>query len=224
VDDPADLGQQPDGDAEPARRTGSEAVRTPATALTRGAAMRTPMFWVIGGALAVTSGVGTGLNFHQIDLLGEQGLSPLEAAANFLPQTVGILASTLLVGALIDSFNERWLLLLPVATLAAAMLMVPHVEPGGLAIIYGLMLGSAGSSARAIEAALTPRFYGLTHLGSIRGVMRLFNVAASALGPLVVALGRETTGSYGGLLVTLLVLPAMVGVAALLVPRPTPLD
>ena len=224
VDRPEDLGQRPDGDPEPPTDPGGRVAKVARRSLERRAAMRTPMFWAIAGSMGVTSSIGTGLNFHQIDLLGEQGLSPIEAAANYVPQTVGVLVSTLIVSALVDHVRERWLLIASLAMLAGAMLMVPFVQPGVLAIVYGLLLGSASSSARATEAAITPRFYGLSHLGSIRGVLRLFNVAASAVGPLIVALGRSATGSYGGMLVLLLIVPATVGVLTLLAPRPEPVD
>jgi hypothetical protein len=55
-------------------------------AFTRAQAVRTPMFWAVAGAVATTGMIGTGLAFHQIDLLGEQGLTPVQAAANFLPR------------------------------------------------------------------------------------------------------------------------------------------
>ena len=224
VNRPSDLGQQPDGAPEPPTDPNDPTTKATRRSLDRKAAMRTPMFWAIAGSMGVTSSIGTGLNFHQIDLLGEQGLSPIEAAANFLPQTVGVLISTLIVSALVDHVRERWLLIAAVGMLAGAMIMVPFVQPGALAIVYGLMLGSASSSARATEATVTPRFYGLNHLGSIRGVMRLFNVAASAVGPLVVSVGRTVTGSYGVLLVILLIIPATVAAFTFVVPRPASVD
>jgi MFS family permease len=91
-------------------------------------ALRTPMFWAVAGAVAATGMIGTGLAFHQIDLLGEQGLTPVEAAANFLPQTVAALLSTLLVGSMVDRFAPRWVLLTSMLLLAGAMIAVPLVS------------------------------------------------------------------------------------------------
>ena len=84
IDRPADVGQQVDGGtAEEADASAAAEV-----AFTRPQAVRTAMFWAVAGAVAATGMIGTGLAFHQIDLLGAQGLTPVEAAANFLPQSV----------------------------------------------------------------------------------------------------------------------------------------
>ena len=48
-------------------------------------ALRVPMFWVLSGGIGVLSLVGTALTFHQVDVLGERGLTSAEAAATFLP-------------------------------------------------------------------------------------------------------------------------------------------
>ena len=226
VDTPADIGQRPDGQPPPDNdhTTVGDGYEG---SFTRRDALRTPAFWVLAGAVATTSGIGTGLQFHQIALLGEQGLSPIEAAANFLPQTAGVLLTTLVVGALTDRIGLRWILIAGMATQAAAMLVVPSIAPGPSALVYGLLLGSAGAMVRTSEAAATPRLYGLRELGAIRGVVRFVSVAASALGPVVLAVGRELTGSYTLTLTLLLVIPAAITLAALLVstqppPRPTP--
>lgn len=219
IDRPALIGQHPDGDGddEPGGTAGSDRPSTPRS-VTRREAIHTPVFWVIAAAVATSSALSTALNFHQIDLLGEQGLPPLEAAANFVPQTVGVLLATLLAGALVDHIHERWLLLVAMLLLGSAMLLLPHVRPGWVALSYGLLLGSAGAVARTAEAAMTPRLFGLANLGAIRGVLRSLAVAASAVGPVTLAVGRDATGSYSGALTLMLAVPSAVAVATVFVP------
>ena len=215
VDSPADIGQEPDG----TRLSDDERATMAAgfgDSFSRNEALRTPAFWVLAGAVATTSGIGTGLQFHQIAMLGEQGLSPIEAAANFLPQTAGVLLTTLIVGALTDRIGLRWILVTGMATQAAAMVAVPFITPGVTALVYGLLLGSAGAIVRTSEAAATPKLYGLRELGSIRGVFRFVGVGSSALGPVALAVGRDLTGSYTATLLVLLTIPTLVALAALL--------
>jgi MFS family permease len=220
IDRPADVGQQVDGDPPPA--DGEEVVARPVgPAFTRAQAIRTPMFWAVAGAVATTGMVGTGLAFHQIDLLGEQGLSPVEAAANFLPQTAAALIATLAVGSMVDRFAARWVLLASMLLLAGAMVAVPFVTPGVTAALYGMMIGAAGASVRALEAASFPKLFGLPHLGSIRGVVTSISVASTAFGPLALSLGRDLTGSYVQVLLALLVVPVGIAVFGLLAPAPT---
>jgi hypothetical protein len=78
-----------------------------------------------------------------------------------------------------------------------------------------MLVGAAGSSARALEAASFPKLFGLTHLGSIRGVVTSISVASTAFGPVALSVGRDLTGSYVQVLLALLVLPVAVCVAAL---------
>ncbi|MGP4030122.1 MFS transporter [Actinomadura sp. 3N407] len=71
---------------------------------TVGRAMHTAAFWTIIATVCCQGMLTTAVAFHQVSLLGEHGLSPTEAAANFLPQTMAGLAAAFLVGALADRF------------------------------------------------------------------------------------------------------------------------
>lgn len=222
IDRPDQVGQQPDGDApldaEAAAVADAEAA---AVSFTRGEAMRTPMFWAVGGAVAATGMIGTGLAFHQIDLLGEQGLTPIQAAANFIPQTIAALTATLLVGSMVDWFSSRWVLTVSMALLAVAMIMVPFVTPGLVAVTYGMILGAAGSAARALEAASFPKLFGLRHVGAIRGVVTSISVGSTAFGPLALSMGHDLTGSYVQVLLVLLAFPVGVTILGLYAKIPT---
>lgn len=220
IDRPEDVGQEPDGAP---RRDDAEEVAAAARAasFTRSEALRTPMFWAVAGATSATGMIATGLGFHQIDLLGEQGLTPVQAAANFLPQTIAALFATLLVGSMVDRFAARWVLTTSMLLLMGAMVGVAFVSPGWTAIAYGVTVGAAGSSARALEAASFPKLYGLAHIGAVRGVVTSINVASTAFGPLALSIGRDLTGSYQQVLLALLIVPAAVIVLGLFAPVPT---
>lgn len=247
IDRPVDVGQHPDGsgsdeDADGAAvdvtgrvtiaSTGGPA-GVPAHASstgrygrdhTRDEALRTPMMWALIGASMATGMLTTGMAFHQIDLLGEQGLTPVEAAAIFVPQTVATFLTVLLVGALVDRVAPRWILLTSMLLLTTAMLAVPFVRPGASAVAYGMALGASGAAARALEAAAVPRLYGLRHLGAIRGVVTALGGASTALGPLALSLGYDVTGGYSDVLRWLVVVPVIVAVLAMLAPVPGPPD
>jgi MFS family permease len=245
IDRPADVGQRVDGDpvAPAADPTIPAAPATPDVAaagadasdddhvpgsegpapevvFTRRQALRTPMFWAVASAVSATGMIGTGLAFHQIDLLGEQGLTPVQAAANFLPQTGAALLATLGIGAMVDRLAARWVLLVAMALLASAMVAVPFLAPGWTAVGYGMMVGAAGGSVRAMEAASFPKLFGVRHLGSIRGVVTSISVAATAFGPVALSLGRDLTGSYVQVLLVLLAVPVAVVVLGMLAPDP----
>ena len=183
-------------------------------------AARTGMFWVIAASLATSGMLGTGLAFHQIALLGEQGLTPLQAAANFLPQTVTGIIATLLAGALVDRLPARVFIAFAMGSQAAALVLLSGVSPGWSAIVYGLVLGAAGGSLRGMEAASYVRYYGTRHIGAIRGVAMSISLASTALGPLALALGHDLTGNFTTPALVLAALPALVLVLGLVTRAP----
>ncbi len=187
---------------------------------TRAEALRTPMLWALIGGSVTTGMLTTAMAFHQIDLLGEQGLTPTQAAANFLPQTVATFATVLLVGALVDRVAPRWILLASMVLLSGAMLALPSVRPGATAVAYGMAIGAAGAAARSLEAGAVPRLYGLRHLGAIRGLVTAFGAASTALGPLALSIGNDLTGGYTEVLRMLVVLPVIVAVLGMFAPMP----
>lgn len=222
-DRPSDLGQVPDGRAVPG------SVAPVEWGLTRDVAVRSGFFWVVCAAVAATGMLSTAVAFHQISLLGERGLTPVQAAANFLPQTVAALVATIGTGWLVDRFSPRWATSASMLTLATALVWGAFASPGWSAVGFGLALGLAAGSIRSLEAASFPRYYGTLHLGSIRGVVALVSVGSTAFGPLLFALVRDTTGSYQPALLGSATIPLLVAVAALFVappasPAPDPLD
>lgn len=183
-------------------------------------ARRTGMFWVLTAALSSSAMLGTALAFHQIALLGEQGLTPLAAAANFVPQTITALLATLVVGALIDRYNPRIFIVASMLAMAASLLLVGLVQPGLQALLYGLVLGLAGGALRGMEAAAFVRYFGIAHIGSIRGLAIAVSLAASALGPYAIALGADLSGGFAAPAAWSAILPITVAVLALVVPAP----
>ncbi|HEY9264559.1 MAG TPA: hypothetical protein VIQ11_08155 [Mycobacterium sp.] len=162
----------------------------------------------------------TGLNFHQIALLGERGLSGTEAAANFIPQTAAALVGTLVIGASADVIAPRFGVALAMVALTTAMVTAVFVTPGATALGYGLILGLSGGAMRAIEAAAFAHYFGIGHIGAIRGIATTISVGSTAFGPLAVALGNDITGSYATTLILLAPLPLVIAVFALVVPVP----
>lgn len=214
-DHPRDLGQHVDG-----RVPSDDEPTAPAWGVTRPEALRTPMFWAIAGGVIATGLVSTGLSFHQVAILGEQGLTPIEAAANFIPQTAAGLVATIVTGTLVDHVRPRLVLALSMASLVTAMLILPTVAPGVMAYVYGALFGAAGGSARALEASSLPHLFGTLHIGSIRGVAMTLTVLGTAVAPFIISLGHDLSGSYVPVVRWLVVLPVAVVLVGLFADRP----
>jgi MFS transporter len=183
-------------------------------------AVRTAMFWAITAGLATSGMVTTGLSFHQIALLGERGLTATEAAGNFVPQTAAALIGTLLIGASADIIAPRFGIALAMIALSAAMLSAVVIAPGVNALGYGLILGLSGGAIRSVEVAAFAYYFGVSHIGAIRGIATTVSVASTAFGPLAVSVGHEIVGTYATAMVLLAPIPLAVAGFALLAAAP----
>ena len=189
---------------------------------TRDAAIRTGMFWAITLTVSTNALVITGLTFHQISLLGEAGLSPTRAAANYLPQTVATVIAIATVGAVADRLPGRLILVVSMTFLALATLMVQFLDDGLIALAYGLLLGAAGGTGYAAEGVLYPRYFGTHAIAAIRGIGFTMIVGAAAIGPVIVGVAEELTGGYTLAAGLLMLLPISVAVGTLAVRAPAP--
>lgn len=182
---------------------------------TRAEAIRTRSFWMIASVSAAAGMLGTGLNFHQIDLLGEVGLSSNEAAAMFVPQILGSSVAGLGFGYLADRIGTRFLPAAGMLLLILAHWMAAVVAPGAIVVVYAIVLGAMGSAVRTVTATMLPAFFGTGHLGAIQGFLTLINVAGSALGPVVLAVVEGSFDSYRPAVLLLSIIPAVVLVFSL---------
>jgi MFS family permease len=211
---PSDVGQHVDGDSA------TDAPPAEVWGVTRKEALRSSFFWLVTVAVATISTITTAVVFHQIDLLGSRGLTPTEAAANFLPQTVATLIATLGIGALADRVSPRIVLITSMGMMAGGLLLATAVTPGLLAIAFGMLIGAAGGAMRVVEATELPRYFGTLHIGAIRGVVTSVGIAGAAVGPVLFSLGHDVTGNYTAVLLASVALPVLVAFGALLVRLP----
>ncbi len=182
------------------------------TSYDRSEALRTRAFWVLAAVTGSAGMMVTALNFHQIDLMGEAGISETAAAALFIPQVVGSTVAGLLIGFLGDRYGTRYLPAAGMVLLVVAQALAAAVGPGAAALAYATILGATGGATRTASALLLPAWFGTGHLGAIHGSLTFFGVAASALGPVTLALTERAFGSYPPAVLALTVIP----VAALL--------
>jgi MFS family permease len=175
---------------------------------------------VLSATVGTTAMLITALNFHQISILGEKGLSSTEAAAMFLPQVAGAVVVGLAVGALADRVASRYLLAASMALMAIALLMVPFIERGWSVVLYAVVLGATAGAQRPLAATMLPRWFGLANIGAIQGVSTFVGVGASAAGPVALAIARSLTGDYGMAAAISALLPVAMLLAALSVTEP----
>ena len=215
IDRPAAIGQVPDGIPGVTTET-----FVPQPSLTVREAVRTPAFLSLMSIVASSAALITGLTFHNVSVMGEGGLTETEAAAIFVPQMIGVVSASFVVGWLTDRVRAQVLVPFAGLALASAVARAAAVGPGVAAMVYGLVSGIAGGSIRALGSALLPKWFGTDHIGAIRGISHTVAVAASATGPLLLSIGNDLSDSYRPVLVICAVAIAAVAASTALVKAP----
>lgn len=215
-----------DGASEVRGGTGPATTAAPAgtpRSFTRAEAIRTRQFWILATISTVSGMLVTGLNFHQIDLLGEAGLNSGQAAAMFLPQILGSSTMAIGVGFVLDRVGVRLVPAFGVFLLILVHILAALMQPGLVVFAYAVAMGATGGAIRAALSTMLPAYFGTDHIGAIQGVMTVTGVVGSALGPVTLALVEAQSGSYRSANLALLVLPLLAFAFTLTNRRPEPL-
>jgi MFS family permease len=193
-----------------------------AASLTLAEALRTPAFWVFGGATALFGLVSSGLGLFNQAVLAERG---------FDQQTyVQFLAGTSIV-ALVGQLGCGWLTLRwPMQRLLGIAMFLYAVAIGALPVLttlpqlwfFAVLIGLAGGMITVMFFAVWRRAFGAAHLGRIQGAAQMLTVLASAIGPLIFAQSAALSGSYFPALWILAPCVLLLSVAAFRVPFPKP--
>ncbi|HAL47795.1 MAG: MFS transporter [SAR202 cluster bacterium] len=218
---PESVGLTPDGADSRAQRASDGRSPTEEFAFTVREAVRTRSLWLLMFAATAQSMVATGLMFHQISLFGARGLSSATAAGVFGVIAPAMIAGQFLSGFLAERYPLRYMVAAAQLFLTATVLFIFLVSDPWHVFLYGAILGVTTGFLMNSLMAIWPQYYGREHLGSIRGVTQFASMAASAAGPLPLAVAFDVTDSYTSGLVVFAVIPLVCGVAALLAVRPT---
>jgi hypothetical protein len=89
-------------------------------------------------------------------------------------------------------------------------------------MLQAVAMGIGGGFLMVVFFGFWGNAYGPTHLGQIQGAAQAMTVVASAVGPLVLALSVEATGSYSTAFYALAAVVAGLAVATALVAIPEP--
>jgi MFS family permease len=160
------------------------------------AALRTPAFWVFGGATSLFGLVSSGLGLFSEAVLGERGFDQ-QTYVRFLAGTSVIaLAGQMACGWLTLRWSMPRLLGVAMFIYAAALVALPVLRTEPQLWVFAAMIGVSGGMITVIFFAVWRRAFGPAHLGRIQGAAQMLTVLASAIGPLIFAQSAAITGSY----------------------------
>jgi MFS family permease len=193
---------------------------TTPTSLTLRQALRAPAFWVFGLATSLYGLIASGVSLFNQSLLAERGFDrEVFLTITVLTPMVG-LASNLTSGWLATRWPLGRILAAAMLILAAALVCFPLVTTLTHVYIYAVAMGIAGGMVTVIFFAVWAQAFGKEHLGQIQGAAQMLTVLASALGPLLLAIAKDRTGSYIPFMTVVAAVSGLFGLAAWCAPMP----
>lgn len=177
-------------------------------------ARKTSAFWLLLFCVFVPSMVGTGLTFHIVSIMGERGLSPDAAAFTLSVMAVVSFPATFFAGFVLEKITIRRLLIVIFIIYSFSMIWLINIQNLTMAIIFGVLYGLIQGFHRVNVNMIWPSYFGLEHLGSIRGASQLGGVIGASLGPFPIGYAYDYFGGYTEILWILLLFPVLAIAAA----------
>ncbi len=187
-----------------------------ADGLTRGEALRSGVMWLLIVAFFVISMSIQACMIHLVPLLTDRGMSPVSAA--FAASLLGVagMIGRLGTGYLLDLLPADRVPTLAFSIVAAGIFLLFTGVTGTGAYIAALLVGFGYGAESATIPYLVSRYFGLRSFGEIYSYLFITVPLGGALGPALMGLGFDATGSYR---LTLLLCGVVTIVAALMMLR-----
>lgn len=182
--------------------------------------LATAAFWIFALSSAVYGLIASGIALFNEAILAERGFDAFTYHRSLVIVALTALIGNFLGGWLTEKWSMKNLMSLAMSLLAGSLLALPYVRTEIHIAMYAVVMGLAGGFIIVIFFSFWSRIFGRTHLGRIQGAAQLLTVAASAIGPLILAKCVEQTGSYAAVFYAMASVVAVLGVCAWLVPLP----
>jgi MFS family permease len=223
-DQPADLGQQADGDDLASGAAAAEGKRQPTVHLTNEPwtareAVRSPTLWLL---LACTCGMSMGYTWflsHGVAHLQDLGHSKSVAAFTASSMAATTLFGKFTVGLLGDRVEPRYLFSASVALFGLGILLVVNARHPLTLYTFGICLGVGWGGALTCLMTILANYYGPQAYPAAVGVTLAVQPPVSAISP---ALAGYLYDAYGSYAPTLYTLAALCFVSAILLTRARP--
>jgi MFS family permease len=212
---PESIGLDVDGEKPSADRDRAAAVSAPL-----GEALRSPAFWVVALASAAYGLVASGIGLFNESILAQRGFAPDVYYTALAVTAITGLAGNFAAGAFADRGSLRHILMAALVILSAGLVGLAHVTTWAQVMVQAVAMGIGGGFVMVVFFSFWGRAYGPAHLGRIQGAAQAMTVFASAVGPLLLALCVDATGSYAAAFYSLAAFVAVLGISAAIVPMP----
>ena len=194
---PEDLGMEPDGaprqPAGPERRSGP----APEYSYTIREALCTKSFWLLVLGLALAGPSLAGLPTNMVPMFVDKGYSIQVAAGAFT--AYGLASTSARTGwGYIASRTHPRVALMILSLYAVGVILVLPAALGNIVSLFAVaaMTGFGMGGVFVLNPMIWPSYFGRAHLGAINGIALPLTGVTSAIGPVMMSLIFDRTGSY----------------------------
>ncbi len=158
-------------------------------------ALRSPAFYLIGGALMAAYFCGVSVSSWAVTHLTGLGLSAGFASAMLSLHAASNAAARAAGGVAVKRIRARYLLIAGLAAEAVGMIALSFAQSESVAIIFALFEGFAFGMTLFATTVLAIEYFGIKHSPAILGAMNLFATVAM-LGPTLTGMTGDAFGSF----------------------------
>jgi MFS family permease len=210
VERPNKMGLMPDGDER--GMTGNSDAHQVAGATT-GEALRSFNFWLLFTAFFLVGISIVGILIHLVPLLTDMGISPQSAA--FATSVLGgaVILGRIISGYLLDRIFASYVAFLFLSGATLGVLLLWSGITGGTVFIATFLIGLGMGAENDVIAYLVSRYFGLRSYGEVYGYALMSFALGGVVGPVLMGIGFDRTGSYRfvlGLFIIILMMGALL--------------
>ncbi len=213
-DKPSDIGQNPDGDAEPAKE---QAI----VSRTFAELLASPAFWLLLlGSLCSIGSIGA-VNFHMKFVFLDQGFTKgPEVDGAWRTASILILwssiAGRLSIGYFADKFSKKWVMFATYFIVAATIPLLLRVHPGSDSYLYAfaILFGFGMGADYMMIPLMAAEVFGVNSLARAMAVILPVNTIGQTWFPYLVSHLQRTMNGYQGAMMVVLAV-AMAGALAI---------
>ncbi|MBI3304546.1 MAG: MFS transporter [Deltaproteobacteria bacterium] len=159
-------------------------------------AWHTSTFWLMLSAFFLMSVSFHGYLIHLVPMLTDRGVSAQSAAMVMSLGAVGILLGRVGTGYLLDRFFAPYVAICFFCGFALGIFLLWSGAVGGLAFVAAVLVGLGQGAEFDLMAYMVSRYFGLRAFGEIYSYAFAAFTLGAVIGPLLMGVSFDSTGSY----------------------------
>ncbi len=159
-------------------------------------ALKTTTFWILLlGASARSIGMSS-VVLHEVAYLTDIGISEVAAAVALGMMVAISIPGRLFFGWLGDRIDKRWVMMTTYLLQAVGVLVLANVQTIEQVYVFLVIFGIGYGGAIPTFIAMRGEYFGRKAFATIQGIMRLFLMVPTVVGPIFAGYVYDSTGSY----------------------------